>query len=662
MSSKICPKCLKKNNPENSLCEYCKANLDLEEYIKEKKLKNNFSTHIKSVLTTGDNVDEINLEIEKFIKLSLAFSNFENDFNTFKKPFVTKKAVDELKNKYEKEVKEFNLLKHTKDLIKDADLNKNFEKIAKYILTLNDLTDIRDKINHEYINEKLNEIDEFNTKLAMLKNSNELIQKDSLSEFKSTYEFFKDIHGKSQKVDNFLKEYKSLDKTITSINKTQEIYLFNKKLKETPEGKLRELIKEFSETYNYFKQENKETDFLEKYESLNNTIKHPEPNIIAHLNEHTIIDYFVECYFEELKIDKFKELFDFIAFYPCIYTNHNETCSAKSLCEICEASENKNKRYLNDLIIANFLYAHNIDYKYRFTYSPIAYNNQKKYLSDLIANDHLISNKTSDIIMDVIYNDDTLSYKPNFYLPEYDLYLEHINVVKDNKGNYNSNIKHISNEDIIKIIVKKRGIHEKHHTKLIESWEYELCDNNLLENLAKKLTANGVEIKDIDYLSFLDKKNLIFNDLKTQIKKFLHMYVSNKSTWKMKFLNNNYSRKRQKLFLDIIDDVYNEYKTYIKLKDHLNNANMNKLIETNLSCPLCLTGDMNIEIYDNFKKIKCSNADCHWKGCNYYLDINDLIVEKCPNCGDMLVPVKETSGIFLECLNYPDCKFYKKIE
>jgi DNA helicase IV len=78
-------------------------------------------------------------------------------------------------------------------------------------------------------------------------------------------------------------------------------------------------------------------------------------------------------------------------------------------------------------------------------------------------------------------------YRPDFYLPEHDLYIEHFAV--DEQGRTPPFIDHAA---YTAGIAWKRQTHQEHHTTLIETYSYLFRDGRLFEALERQLVAHGV--------------------------------------------------------------------------------------------------------------------------------------------------------------------------
>ena len=207
-------------------------------------------------------------------------------------------------------------------------------------------------------------------------------------------------------------------------------------------------------------------------------------------------------------------------------------------------------RSFEELIIANFLYVNNINYIYE---------------------DNFFKRKGIDI------NVDYIQYRPDFYLPKYDIYIEHYGVDK------NLEAKHLDkeNRDLYKkSIYWKRDVHKKYNSCLIETFSYENKQGVLLNNLERKLKENGVEFSPIDYSKIYERliKNKKLDELEKLIniiEKFINLFKTNgyniddlgndisnlqlnKTLNEIKSTNNRY-KTRNVFLLEIIKDVYDFY-------------------------------------------------------------------------------------------------------
>ena len=146
-----------------------------------------------------------------------------------------------------------------------------------------------------------------------------------------------------------------------------------------------------------------------------------------------------------------------------------------------EPSENENRtldehyRYLraNDIrtlqgelvksrpeqVIANWLYVNGIPYEYEAVYSEA---------------------ETADA--------DHSAYQPDFFLPEHNVYIEHFGI--DRKG---ETAPEIDSEEYCEAMAWKRQLHGDNETVLVETFQYEHTEGNLLELLETRLREVGVQ-------------------------------------------------------------------------------------------------------------------------------------------------------------------------
>lgn len=95
------------------------------------------------------------------------------------------------------------------------------------------------------------------------------------------------------------------------------------------------------------------------------------------------------------------------------------------------------------------------------------------------------------------------SYKPDFYLPDYDIYIEHFALDRD--GRPPRFMTQIDRKKYLKGKEKKEEIHEKNGTTLIETFSYERVEGQLLSNLKRKLANHGVEFRQRDRSEVFEK-------------------------------------------------------------------------------------------------------------------------------------------------------------
>ena len=220
---------------------------------------------------------------------------------------------------------------------------------------------------------------------------------------------------------------------------------------------------------------------------------------------------------------------------------------------------NEKVKSLEETKIANFLFQHGINYEYEKIYPFESADQLRK------------------------------SYRPDFYLTDYDIYLEHFGISKDFTVPWQSPVEEKKYLDEIQW---KRAFHYKNKTKLIETYFYYISEGILLEKLEKLLLANGVEFKPRDFTDifntvYASKSNKYFPEFIKLCCTFITLFKSNNykieeiENLKRKYIleeKNKFLRDRTTLFLDIIKIILTEYqndlssKNAIDFSDMINNA------------------------------------------------------------------------------------------
>lgn len=175
------------------------------------------------------------------------------------------------------------------------------------------------------------------------------------------------------------------------------------------------------------------------------------------------------------------------------------------------------------------------------------------------------------------YPHSTKAYQPDFYLPDYDLYIEHFGI--DRNGN---TAPFIDAEIYRSGMEWKRGLHQERGTKLRETYSFQRSEGVLLQELNKILEEQGVEYKP-------RSENEIFKALKecgytsqlgSLIQTFLTHFKSNQLS-----LNelreravSSKSVERAYLFVEVFAYFYERYQA--KLSKTKTEIDFNDMIST----------------------------------------------------------------------------------
>lgn len=198
---------------------------------------------------------------------------------------------------------------------------------------------------------------------------------------------------------------------------------------------------------------------------------------------------------------------------------------------------------LEEVIIANYLFLNGIEYIYEYKYPYEIGGLYRK------------------------------SYRPDFYLPEFDIYIEHFGIDKDYRAPW---LNSIEEEKYLEGIIWKRNLHREKGTKLIETYSYYNKNGILIKRLDQKLKAAGVKTKPVDYKEIYDvisnsKEDIYFKELRKLISTFINLFKSNgykeeKFTdleREANYIKNYFLKQRTLMFLDIVKSIYRIYENIL---------------------------------------------------------------------------------------------------
>lgn len=199
---------------------------------------------------------------------------------------------------------------------------------------------------------------------------------------------------------------------------------------------------------------------------------------------------------------------------------------------------------LEEIKIANYLFMNGINYKYEDEYP---------YESD----DPLRKR-----------------YRPDFYLSDYNIYLEHFGITRKNTAPWLSSVEEKKYLDEIQW---KRDFHKKNGTKLIETYSYFVSEGILFTELEKILRENGVSLKTRDFADIFEnvyakKSEKYFSGFITLCCTFISLFKSvgcsisdGLAAMKQRCLmmRDGFSRERNLVFLDIIKYILEAYQKYL---------------------------------------------------------------------------------------------------
>lgn len=194
-----------------------------------------------------------------------------------------------------------------------------------------------------------------------------------------------------------------------------------------------------------------------------------------------------------------------------------------------------------EMEIANYLFSNSINYEYEAKY---------KYDTD-----------TSE------YGE----YHPDFYLPDYDIYIEYFGI--DRNGNvpsyYTSRHGKTPKEEYNDGIKWKKELHANNNTTLIDLYYYENKEGELKTILENKLSEIGVKLNPLttnDIFRYIENKNRgLIDGIASSFETIINLIKSND----YKFDNLREMAKATDFYdniavtLDLIEPIYDEYDIYL---------------------------------------------------------------------------------------------------
>lgn len=194
---------------------------------------------------------------------------------------------------------------------------------------------------------------------------------------------------------------------------------------------------------------------------------------------------------------------------------------------------------LEEVIIANFLYLHQVEFEYERIY-PLNREDQ---------------------------NPDFGAYSPDFYLPGYDIYHEHYGI--DEQGNVPAYFKcrapfRTATEQYQNGMHWKELIHEKYGTRLIKTYSFQNRDGTLLKALKIHLDSYGVELRKRDPGEILTKIKALddYEDFMGLIFTFLNLMKSNNA--RLDQLISKAKDQRFEVFLGVFAPLSKAYQAELK--------------------------------------------------------------------------------------------------
>lgn len=223
----------------------------------------------------------------------------------------------------------------------------------------------------------------------------------------------------------------------------------------------------------------------------------------------------------------------------------------KSKCEplnkVAKAShdtlQGERVKSVEELIIANFLYLNSVAYEYEKPYP----------------------------------HGETV-YRPDFFLTDFNIYLEHFGV---DEHNQNTLLTPLNAQKYVEEMQLKRETHQTYNTKLLETYSYYNRDNILLDKLRELLEAEQVILKPRDAKNIYDKVSGNDKNFGKEINKLIESFINLSKSRRLNHnsllslfsdqtkIQNDFMLERQGMFLQFVLPIIEKYDYELKDKNEL---------------------------------------------------------------------------------------------
>ena len=197
---------------------------------------------------------------------------------------------------------------------------------------------------------------------------------------------------------------------------------------------------------------------------------------------------------------------------------------------------------VEELMIANFLFLNGVNYEYEKPYPH---------------GDHM--------------------YRPDFYLTDYDIWLEHFGIDKHGRAKW---LSEFQEKQYIKNMHKKRAKHHLYRTKLLEMYSWYNRDNILLDKLREMLEKSGVVFQPLSeqeiYHKIIKQDSSFGAEIISLITSFINLSKSRGFTANglRKFMEDSetddqFMNVRQQLFLDFALPIIEKYNAALSARGEI---------------------------------------------------------------------------------------------
>ena len=276
------------------------------------------------------------------------------------------------------------------------------------------------------------------------------------------------------------------------------------------------------------------------------SVEKVQPSISPLATDGALLEKHVDQWFEELlEVSTYKQwVLDYLSYYRYEEVNRFDFETEGEYFEYISANEIRTLqgevvKGLGELWVANHLFKLGVAYKYEADY------------------EHETRGQ------------DYRQYQPDFYLPDYGIYLEHWGIDRD--GN---TAPFVSRAKYQKGMAWKRRTHEKYGTRLIETFHYEYTEGCLLTGLQKKLAEAGVQFNPRSPEEMLDtlREFGAIRDLTPLLADLLRRFKSNlprpDQPW-TEIVQGGHLSLAQQQALKIVVPIYEKYDAFLEKNKHI---------------------------------------------------------------------------------------------
>ena len=216
--------------------------------------------------------------------------------------------------------------------------------------------------------------------------------------------------------------------------------------------------------------------------------------------------------------------------------------------------KNEQVKSLEEVTIANFLYLNGVRYEYEALY-PFE-SNDPNYKA----------------------------YRPDFYLPDYEIYLEHFGIDKDGNLPW---LSPIEEQKYKEGMTWKRDFHRQNKTTLIETYSYYSSQGCLIEKLDQLLKDHGVKYHEPDFIDIFNtvyakKSDKYFSEFIQLCCTFITLFKSNgykemdldQLSVKNPRYRKSFYQARTTLFKSIIKPLLGLYNQHLEKSNAIDFADM----------------------------------------------------------------------------------------